>query len=128
MVKGLLVRLLANMVALYLTVLIVHAARLDLQFHPTRGHGPMAAVVSLALTVIVLGLVNALLGPIIRLFTLPISCLTLGLFGLIINALLFWLVGHLGLGLHVGGFWPALAGSLLMGLLSALISHVGSAV
>src|SRR5437016_4658482 len=63
---------------------------------------------NLALGVVVLGLVNAVLRPIIMFFAWPINCLTFGLLGFVVNALLFWLVGNadrfdknLSLGFHV---------------------------
>ena len=54
---------------------------------------PSAFVVVLVLT-----LVNALVRPVVKLATLPLNCLTLGLFGFVVNALMFLLVGQLGLG------------------------------
>ena len=65
-----------------------------------------AALVSALL----LGLVNALIRPLLILVTLPITLLTLGLFTLVINALLFWMVGNVVGGFHVPGFWPAFWG------------------
>ncbi|MBL8421065.1 MAG: phage holin family protein [Dechloromonas sp.] len=61
---------------------------------------------------LVLGLINTLLRPLLVLLTLPVTLLTLGLFILVINALLFQLTGHLVSGFDVGGFWSALFGSI----------------
>lgn len=63
---------------------------------------------------LVLGLVNALIKPIILFFTLPFNILTLGLFTLVINALLFWFTSTIVKGFDVAGFWPAFWGALAM--------------
>lgn len=65
---------------------------------------------------LILGLINAIIRPIIVLLTLPVNILTLGLFSVVINALMFWLAGSIVKGFYVDGFWPALLGSLIMSL------------
>ena len=64
--------------------------------------------------------VNAVVGPVLRLLGAPFTILTLGLFALVINAALLllagWLSGALGLGLRVDGFVPALMGAVVMGI------------
>lgn len=67
---------------------------------------------------LVLGLVNAIIRPILILLTLPVTILTLGLFILVINALLFWAVGSLLEGFHVPGFWSAFWGAIVYSLIS----------
>ena len=62
---------------------------------------------------LVLGLVNTFIRPLLILFTLPATLLTLGLFILVINGLLFWFVGSFVDGFHVGGFWSAVGGAVL---------------
>jgi putative membrane protein len=62
---------------------------------------------------LVLGLVNALIRPILVILTLPVTLLTLGLFLFVINAALFWLVAELVSGFAVSGFWAAFVGSIL---------------
>ena len=71
---------------------------------------------------LVLGLVNALIRPILVLLTLPVTLLTLGLFIFIINGLLFWLVGSLDLGFKVDGFWTAVFGAIVYSVISWLLS------
>jgi len=71
---------------------------------------------------LVLGLFNALVRPLLVLLTLPITLLTLGLFLLVINGLLFWAAGSLLDGFSVGGFWPGLFGALLYSVISGLLS------
>ena len=73
---------------------------------------------------LVLGLCNTLVRPVLVLLTLPITLLTLGLFLLVINGLLFWAVGNLLEGFSVGGFWPGLFGALLYSLISGLLGRL----
>ncbi len=71
---------------------------------------------------LVLGLVNALIRPILVILTLPVTILTLGLFLFVINGLLFWLVADLVRGFTVAGFGAALLGSILYSLITLLTS------
>ncbi|KAB2838017.1 MAG: phage holin family protein [Burkholderiales bacterium] len=76
------------------------------------------------LVALVLGLINALVRPILFLLTLPITVLTLGLFIFVLNGLLFWLVANLVPGFSVGGFWPALGGALVYSIISWVLNSV----
>jgi putative membrane protein len=71
-----------------------------------------------------LGIVNAVLRPILIFFTLPITVLTLGLFLLVINGLMLLLVSSIVRGFHVNGFWGAVLGSILISLVSWVLSRV----
>ncbi len=71
---------------------------------------------------LVIALLNALIRPILIVLTLPITALTLGLFILVINALLFWAASRFVSGFHVTDFWSALWGALLYSLLTWLVS------
>jgi putative membrane protein len=71
---------------------------------------------------LVLGLVNAVIRPILVLLTLPVTILTLGLFIFVINALLFWLVGNIVQGFEVKGFLAGLIGSILFSVITLLTS------
>ena len=71
-----------------------------------------------------LGIVNAIIRPIFVLLTLPLTLVTLGLFLLIINALMLWLVAGLVGGFHVNGFWGAFFGSILISLISWVFSRI----
>lgn len=64
--------------------------------------------------VLVLGLVNVLIKPIILILTLPFNIMTLGLFTLVINTLCFWFVTTIVKGFYVSGFWAAFVGAFLM--------------
>ena len=74
-----------------------------------------------------IGLVNAVVRPIITLLTLPLSILTLGLFLFVVNAislsLASWLAGAFDIGFEVSGFWPALFGSIVLSFVSGLIGR-----
>ncbi len=75
---------------------------------------------------LILGLVNIFIKPILVVLTLPITVVTLGLFLLVINALMLYLVGALVKGFVVTGFFPALFGSILISIVSwALTSLIG---
>jgi putative membrane protein len=77
-----------------------------------------------AVAALVLGLANVLVKPVLVLLTLPITIVTLGLFLLVINALLFWAVGSEVPGIHVNGFWAALLGALLYSLITWALSAI----
>lgn len=79
---------------------------------------------SALLAAFALGLVNTLIRPLLTLLTLPISVLTLGFFYLVLNGLLFWMVGRLLQGFSVDGFWAAVFGGLLYGLISWLFALI----
>ena len=69
-----------------------------------------------------LGLVNAILRPVIVLLTLPLTILTLGLFIPVINAFLLKLVSLMIQGFEVHGFWSAVFGAILLSLVSGLLN------
>jgi putative membrane protein len=71
---------------------------------------------------LVLGLMNTIVRPVLVLLTLPVTLLTLGLFILVINGLLFWLVGSFIEGFVVGGFWAGLLGAVVYSLISWAMS------
>ena len=64
--------------------------------------------------------------PVVKLFTLPIIFLTLGLFALVVNGLMLmltgWLAGRLGLEFQVAGCWPAILGAIVVSIVSTLLS------
>jgi len=77
-----------------------------------------------AIAALVLGLVNAVVRPILVILTFPVTLLTLGLFLFVINALLFWLVAELVQGFTVTGFLAALVGSILYSLITLVTSWI----
>jgi putative membrane protein len=94
-----------NAIALWLVTLVLPGVRVDDEL-------------SAFLTAIVLGLVNAVIKPILIVLTLPVTVLTLGLFLLALNGLLFWGVASVLPGFHVDGFWWGVAGALLYSVLT----------
>jgi putative membrane protein len=84
----------------------------------------VADELSAFIAAIVLGLVNAVIKPILVVLTLPVTVLTLGLFLLVLNGLLFWAVGSILPGFHVDGFWWGVGGALLYSLLTWAFSSL----
>lgn len=74
------------------------------------------------LLLIVFGLVNALIKPLLKLLALPINIATLGLFTLVINGFLFWLTSVLVSALSVDGIIPAFLGALVVSIVSTVLS------
>jgi putative membrane protein len=108
---GFLIRLVVNAVALICVAYVVPG------IHVSGLGGALIAA-------LILGIVNAILRPILMVLSLPLEVITLGLFTLVINALLFWLVGALHVGLTVDGFWPAFWGALVMSIISWILSFL----
>jgi putative membrane protein len=75
---------------------------------------------TLAGAAILLGVVNAVVRPVLVVLTLPITILTLGLFLFVVNAAMLGIVAYLLAGFHLAGFMPALLGSLIVSLVSGL--------
>lgn len=113
---GFLLRVIVNALAIMLAASIVPGIRVD---------GLVAALVGGLL----LGLVNAIVRPVLIILTLPITLVTLGLFLLVLNGFCFWLVASIVKGFYVGGFWSACLGALIVSIVSwvmtALISDSG---
>ena len=84
----------------------------------------VASFGSALLAAVVLGLLNMLVKPVLTLLTLPITIVTLGLFLIVLNALLFWFAGSILRGFQVSGFWWAVAGAILYSLISGLLSRL----
>jgi len=108
--RKLLLRWLINGVALYVAAELV------------RGIDVRGGWMALAVMALIFGLVNALIRPILKFLTCPLIVLTLGLFTLVINALMLmlasWLGRQLGLGFYVAGFGPAFWGALVISVVS----------
>lgn len=123
----LLLRCIFSAVALYLTVLAAnllnaHYPDLHLRFWIAPG---LAGVEGLLATVVTLGIANAVLRPILKALTLPLTCLTLGVFSFVVNAFLFWLAGQvIPSKFHVAGWQAPLFGSVVMSLIGGLLNNV----
>jgi len=107
--KGLLIRFVVTGTAVLLTAEIVPGIEVE---------GPSAGIAA----VIVLALLNALVRPVLYLLSLPFIILTLGLFMVVINALLIQLVSFLVKGFVVEGFWPAFWGAVLISVVSSILN------
>ncbi|MFI6207237.1 phage holin family protein [Streptomyces sp. NPDC051041] len=86
------------------------------------GDGTGRKAGTLILVALLFGLVNFLVKPVVRLLSLPLLVLTLGLFTLVVNALMLlltsWLADKLDLSFHVEGFWTAVVGGLIISIVS----------
>lgn len=107
--RGLVIRWMVSAAALYLTSLIVRGIEID-------------GLVPLLFAAVTIGVLNAIVRPIILLLTLPLNVLTLGLFTLVVNAFMLWMASQVVIGFAVHGFWAALGGWLLMSFFTFLIN------
>ncbi|WP_426245564.1 phage holin family protein [Nocardioides sp. LHG3406-4] len=82
-------------------------------------------IVPLLLVSLILGAVSVFVEPVVKILSLPFIVLTIGLFLLVINALMLmltaWIAGHLDIGFHVEGFWAALLGGLVITIVNGFI-------
>ena len=106
---GFLLRLSINLLALVIAGGVVSGIRIE-----TIGAGILAAAI--------LGLVNAVIRPLALLLTLPINILSLGLFTLVINALMLQLVAGIVPGFFIESFWSAFWGALLISVISWILN------
>jgi putative membrane protein len=84
----------------------------------TGGEGAAGFFVAL-FAVLIMAIVNAVIRPIVKLITLPLTCATFGLFSLVINGLMFWLVGEVTRAFTVT-FWGAVLGSIVMAIVGGI--------
>ncbi|MFG3698752.1 phage holin family protein [Micromonospora sp. NPDC047620] len=118
---GFLIRLAITAVALWITTLIVPGVEVT-------GRSGADDALTLVVVALIFGVVNAVLKPLIKVFGCVFYLLTLGLFALVVNALLFLLTDRiaraLDLPFHVDGFWAAFWGAIVMAVATWLISVV----
>jgi putative membrane protein len=118
---GIVIRVVLNAFAVWIATLLVGGVDVT-----TDSTGKKVA--TLVVVGALLGLVNATIKPIVKLLSLPLVILTLGLFALVINGLLFWLVAAVSNGLgapfHVDGFWSGFWGAIVVSIVSWLLSIV----
>jgi putative membrane protein len=81
-------------------------------------------IVAALVFAVILGILNAFLRPILLLLTLPLNLLTLGLFTLVINAIVFWLATLVQADVHVADFGAAFLGALVVSIVSFIASRV----
>ena len=109
---GLIVRWLLNTLALFIVVTIVPG------FH-------YHSVVTLAIAAAVLGLLNAIVRPILFVLTLPLTVITLGLFLIVLNAIMLEITAWFVPGFRISGFGSAIVGAVVLGLISLVTSRIG---
>ncbi|MFG3422837.1 phage holin family protein [Micromonospora sp. NPDC049460] len=118
---GFLIRLAITAVALWITTLIVPGVEVT-------GRSGADDALTLVVVALIFGVVNAVLKPLIKVFGCVFYLLTLGLFALVVNALLFLLTDRiaraLDLPFQVDGFWAAFWGAIVMAVATWLISVV----
>jgi putative membrane protein len=121
--RRLLLRLLINTLALWLTTLIL-ATHVDVRSYGSEGD-TLAYVLTLVLVAVIFGLVNGIVGGLVRVVAFPIYVLTLGLISFVVNGLLLllvaWISGLLGFGLSVENFGWGVLGALVLGIIAWLI-------
>ncbi|SCE68003.1 putative membrane protein [Micromonospora viridifaciens] len=118
---GFLIRLAITALALWITTLIVPGVEVT-------GRNIASTALTLVVVALIFGVVNAVLKPVIKVLGCVFYLLTLGLFALVVNALLFlltnWIAQVLHLPFHVRGFWAAFWGAIVVAVVSWLISIV----
>ncbi|GAA3081395.1 putative membrane protein [Kribbella aluminosa] len=119
--KNLIIRLLANAVALAVASWLVSGITLE-------GATTTRRVVTLLIVAAIFGIVNAIVKPVVKVLSFPFLILTLGLLTFVINAVMLWLTswitGKLDVQFHVAGFWPALWGALIISVVGMVINTV----
>lgn len=118
-VVSLIIRVIANALALWAAVLLVDG--IDVTAQDTVGQVVVYLVVGA-----IFGVVNAVIKPIVKTVGCLFYALTLGLIGLVVNALLFmlteWIAGLFNVPFHVDGFWPAFWGAIVVTIVSWVVS------
>ena len=117
----LVLRILIPAVALYIAQLLIPGIQLT-------GHSTWSRIGTLIVVALIFGIVNAVLKPIVKTIGCVFYVLTLGLIGLVVNALLLWLcswlAGKLSLPFHITGFWPAFWGAIIVGIVGWILNLV----
>lgn len=121
-------RIIVNAFALWLTTLIVGGSGDHGVWVEPYDAEPGSRVVTLLLVALVFGIVNGTLGKVVRFVSIPLYIITLGLFSLIINGLMFalvaWLSGLAGFGLEIETFWWGVLAALVMSVLSSIMNSI----
>jgi len=120
-----LLKLIINAFALWLTTLIVSGVTVT-SYDPNGGEWPL--ILTYLLIALIFGLVNGIVGTVIRIVAFPLYVLTLGLISLIVNALLLFLVAWIsdlmGFGLHIDGFWNGVWAALILAIVGWLLGLI----
>ncbi len=118
---GFLLRLVANMAALAVATWVFSGISLT-------GSDTTSKVLTLLVVALIFGVLNAILKPIFQVVSIPLVLLTLGLFLIVINALMLlltsWLAGLLSVGWQVDGFWTAVGGAIVVSIVSLIVNGI----
>src|SRR5437764_11021443 len=109
---NLIIRWLANTLALFIVVTVVP------HFH-------YHSIVTLAIAAAVLGLLNTIVRPILFVLTLPLTVITLGLFLIVLNAIMLEITAWFVPGFRIDGFFWVIIGAIVLGLISLVTSRIG---
>ncbi|PPL17207.1 phage holin family protein [Microterricola pindariensis] len=117
------IRLIVNAVALWLTTLIVAGVSVQ-PYEDTQ----LATVITYLIVALVFGLVNSIIGTVVRVVAFPLYILTLGLLSLVVNALLLmlaaWVTSLFGFGLVVENFWWGVLGALVLSIIGGILGLI----
>ena len=113
---ALIIRWLANTLALFIVVTVLGS------------HIQYRSIVTLLAAALVLGLLNAVVRPILVFLTFPITLVTLGLFLIVINAIVLELTAFFVPGFRIDSFWWAIVGSVLLSIVSLVTNRIGARV
>ena len=120
------IRVLVSAFALWLTTLIVGGSGDHGVWIVPISSDDYSPLITLLLVALVFGLVNATLGKVVRFVSIPLYIITLGLFGLIVNGILFavvaWLSDLAGFGLRIETFWWGVLAALVMSILAGIMN------
>jgi putative membrane protein len=118
-----LIKLIINALALWLTTLIVAGIAVK-----PWAYGTWPTILTYLLVALIFGIVNGIVGTVIRVVAFPLYILTLGLISLIVNALLLlivsWISDAMGFGLNVSGFWAGVWGALVLAIIAWLMGLI----
>ncbi len=108
--RGFVIRWLVSAIALAITAWIIKGIEI---------HG----IFSLLIATLVLGILNAIIRPILIVLTLPINILSLGIFTFVINAIMLKITASVVKGFEIHGFWAAFVGAIFMSIISTLLTY-----
>ena len=122
--KSIVIKVLVNGVALWVAALVLKGIRFGPDSEPLSKQ-----LVTILVVAVIFGLINAFIKPVLKFFALPFIILTLGLFSLVVNALMLqltsWFADQLGLAFHVDQFfWDAVLGSIVITLVSMILNLI----
>lgn len=123
-----LARILVTALALWITTLIVGGTGEKGIWVQQTGDDTLGLIFTFVVVALIFALINMTLGTVVRIVSIPLRILTLGLFSLVINALMLllvgWISGLIGFGLQVDGFWWAVLGAIILSISTTLLSAI----